>query len=670
MKNQAPAADKTNAQSLLPQSNGRSLLFTSDDSNSISAQRYDGRFEPQIEDCRLKRVPGYCVIAAAGFGAFGLVYGFVGAYFSAAVCIVATLMHWCMFSVMIRRPDTNRYFANIHLALSTIGLTLDALVSGLQTSTSIGFLCCVCLISAHQSGWRVALGWALICVSILAVLCFGCDPDAWPMLREHSLVLDFVAVGGLFLILTWMAVQSERSASDAYRVSLEKSEQLNLLAQRDQLTSLANRHRFRAELEIAKSNYQQNGGAVGLVLFDLDFFKDVNDTFGHLAGDHVLQAVADRLNRVLQPQQIVARLGGDEFAVVTQSVSLEELKQLGDNIAAAVAQPIAFGSEKIRMSSSVGLASLPEHATCIDELIGYADLAAYHAKATSGNQVELFCPQMLENRERRGLMVEKLNAALEHDELALVYQPQVNVSTGQIIGVEALLRWNPRDGSKPVSPAEFVPILESSGLIQEVGQWVLEESCARISDWRSRGLDCVVSVNVSPVQFHNPNFVQDVLGVIQNADIPPSNLDLEITEGVMLDNPNEAEIKLRALKRIGVTISVDDFGTGYSSLAYLKHLSLDRLKIDRVFIKDIPEHDDGSLASSIVSLADMLGLSVLAEGVETEQQLAFLKQVGCDDYQGYFFSKPVSARRCTQLLMDEQLKREATDRQIDKVCKL
>ena len=299
---------------------------------------------------------------------------------------------------------------------------------------------------------------------------------------------------------------------------------------------------------------------------------------------------------------------------------------------------------------------MPTHTQCIKELQVFADFALYEAKG-SETSIAIYEPVMSEQYNRQRMLIGKLPIAIEENEFSLVYQPQVDLTSGDVTGVEALLRWSYIDKQtravQHVSPVEFVPILESTGQINQVSRWVLNEACTQARKWMELGFECGMSVNVSPVQFRSPTFVREILDVLQTTELPPHLLDLEITEGVMVDRLGETREKLQQLKDAGVSISIDDFGTGYSSLAYLKHLAIDRLKIDRIFVKDIPNCDDGSIASSIVALAHSLGLAVLAEGVETDEQLRFLQQADCGSFQGYLFSKPVPAEECTKLLLEK-----------------
>lgn len=606
----------------------------------------------QIEERRLARVPSYCAICAAGWGFFGTYYFLRNATHTAMLCFPVTVGLLVICVLAIRTRSKRKIYANLNLGLNCAGLFLECLMSGLSSSSTIPFFCCMGVIAAHQSGIRAALIWATVSICLVAILHFAIDASLWPLLRQETPLDNSVAFAGCFLLVAWMAAQAEWFAT-RYFVELAHH------AQHDQLTQLANRYRFRAKLERSHATYLKKGEPVGLLVIDLDSFKEVNDTLGHIAGDTVLIKVAERLAAVVDKPHAVARIGGDEFAVVVNSASGQLLERIGLDIIDTMEEPIQVGDENVFIRASLGSASLPSDTNCIEELLAFADLAAYSAKR-SGTSFAFYTPSMTEKITRRRNLIDKFSNALDDGEFTLVYQPQSNVSTEQVVGVEALIRWNhviKKDGESPeiesISPVEFIPILESTGQINRVGRWVLEQACQQAKTWHGMGIMCRVSVNVSPVQFRSEQFVSDVVDVLRQTGIPARYLDLEITEGVMVDRLEETCSKLDALKNAGVSISVDDFGTGYSSLAYLKHLSIDQLKIDRVFIKDIPELDDGSIAESIVALAKTLGMSVLAEGVETAEQLEFLESIDCDAYQGYFLSKPVSAADCTEFLLKE-----------------
>lgn len=604
-----------------------------------------------IEQNRLNRVPTNCAISAIGWIFFGGFYVLRDTPYTAILCLTFGVIMMAVFSLIVRNPANRKFHANLHLGVTFAGLILESLTSGVFTSNTLPFFCCLGAMAAHQSGMKVAFAWTLLSALTVASFHFLLEPSHWPVFRTWNLLDAAIALGGMYFLLTAMAAQAEWLATKYFVMLHNNAKKLSHIAQHDQLTQLANRYQFREQLRRASEAYRNSGQSVGLLMLDLDSFKDVNDSLGHLAGDEVLQEVASRLKRIVPNEHTVARIGGDEFTLIVHSTSIEELDKLAREIVVSICKPYWVTERECNIGASIGAALIPAHTRCVDELQAFADLAVYASKAT-GQQITFYDPKMSEELFRKRVLVERLAQAVNENEFSLVYQPQVETSSGRITGVEALLRWESNQTDVPsVSPSEFVPILESTGQIQQAGRWVLEHACVQARDWLDMGIDCCVSVNVSPIQFQSPDFVQNVLDVLQATKIPPRCLDLEVTEGVMVDRLDETRAKLQRLKNAGVVVSVDDFGTGYSSLSYLKHLAIDRLKIDRAFVKDIPNFDDGSIASAIVSLAHSLDLQVVAEGVETEEQLQFLRDLDCESYQGYLFSRPLSADDCTELLL-------------------
>ena len=416
----------------------------------------------------------------------------------------------------------------------------------------------------------------------------------------------------------------------------EKSDELRELATTDSLTGLMNRFQFQNELaaDVKTATSQQQ---VALFLVDMDGFKEINDTLGHAKGDQVLVEVGNRLSVELGHRAHVARLGGDEFCVLFSDIEdQEKAEQIGWEIHNLLIKRYDLIDIEATLGTSVGYALSPQDAANPTEVLSFADTAMYHAKRNRLGVVR-YQSEMTDKLRANRVINERLTSALEQDEFHLAYQPLFD-GTGEMFAAEALLRWE-RDGEK-ISPAHFVPMLEASGRIVPVSKWVIQEACRQLGEWRQRGAEFVVSINVSPLQFKDDDFVGSILRPIEKYGIPPSKLELEITEGILIDNVDQAIEKLLQVKELGCRISIDDFGTGYSSLAYLRQFPLDKLKIDRAFVKDIPDADDGVIAKSIIMLADHLGLEVVAEGIETVEQLDFLKQNGCNKFQGFLFSRP------------------------------
>ena len=428
----------------------------------------------------------------------------------------------------------------------------------------------------------------------------------------------------------------------------EKAAALQKLAAFDVLTGLANRYRFQHELEHSIAHAERSSTQAALLLIDMDGFKDINDTLGHKVGDEILQMIAGRLESCATSNDIVARLGGDEFTLILNGVSGEgEARQRANSIATTISQPYCLDDKELCLNASIGVALYPQHSDHMDELLAFADTAMYEAKSQK-QPLLIYDKQMTDALVRRRQLEGELAQALVRNEFHLVYQPQYRIDGTTILGFEALVRWQ-RQG-ETVSPLEFIPVLEQTGAIHSVGEWILQEACRQAQEWVSQGHDLTISVNISPVQFRDRNFVHRVLAALDATGLDPKRLDLEVTENVFIKEVESTATTLFQLKDIGISISIDDFGTGYSSLAYLRHFPIDRLKIDRAFVKDIPRPDDGIIASTIVGLGHNLEMRVLAEGVETDEQLFFLYEELCDECQGFLLSKPLSPDNCLRLL--------------------
>lgn len=425
-------------------------------------------------------------------------------------------------------------------------------------------------------------------------------------------------------------------------------EKVQELAFFDQLTGLPNRTLMLDRLRQAMAASSRNGGHGALLFIDLDNFKMLNDTLGHDAGDLLLQQVGRRLVSCMRQGDTVARLGGDEFVVMLEDLSANsreaasQAEAVGEKILATLNHAYEFGAHRYHGTPSIGVTLFANHLETTDELLKRADLAMYQAKAEGRNTLRFFDPEMQATVTARASLELDLRKAITEQQLLLYYQPQVD-SSGRVIGAEALVRWqHPQRGM--VSPADFIPLAEESGLILPLGQWVLETACASLLAWGSKPemARLTLAVNVSARQFKLSSFVGQVLDVIERSGIRPELLKLELTESLLLENVEDIIAKMSALKARGVGFSMDDFGTGYSSLAYLKRLPLDQLKIDQAFVRDVHSNpSDAAIARTVVALGQNLGLTVIAEGVETGVQRDYLTGMGCHAYQGYFFSRPL-----------------------------
>ncbi len=415
------------------------------------------------------------------------------------------------------------------------------------------------------------------------------------------------------------------------------------LALVDGLTGLANRTSFHQSLLDALPLAERLGHSVALMMLDLDRFKHVNDGYGHPVGDALLQEVARRLLQLFRRSDIVARLGGDEFAILLTSLSDgRNVRRVAQRVVDTLARPMRLDGNDIRTGTSIGISFFPTDDTDPEELIRKADLALYKAKAGGRGSYHIYDRSLHEAVERQRTMEEDLRAALRRDELMLYYQPQVSLRDGKLIGVEALIRWqHPERGL--LLPSEFIEAAESVGLMNEVGELVMRTACAQANEWRRAGWpDLRMAVNISTRQLQTDGFVGLVQRVLTQTGLPAAWLELEITEDSIVTDADKVGTKLLTLKDGGVSLAIDDFGTGYSSLGYLKKFPVNRLKIDRSFIKDLPvSADDTAITRAIVRLGHSLGLDVLAEGVETRDQLDHLRAERCDSIQGFYCSEPL-----------------------------
>jgi diguanylate cyclase (GGDEF)-like protein len=432
---------------------------------------------------------------------------------------------------------------------------------------------------------------------------------------------------------------------------------LHYLASYDVLTGLPNRVEFHDRATQALSRAERRQESCALLLVDLDNFKMVNDSFGHAAGDVLLQSFAQRLLKVVRQEDICCRFGGDEFLVLQLGTSLAGgAGRVAERIAEMLEQGFSVGSHDIVVNASIGISLFPQDGRDVDSLVKNADTAMYKAKAGGRNHFRFFDATMnLEVTERFSLEAD-LRRALDRDELFLVFQPQVDLRTGRALGVEALLRWrHPQRGL--VEPERFIPVAESSGLIVPLGEWVLEAACRRLREWIAEGVPPVrMAVNLSARQFRSRGLVASIESMLRHYAVPARRLELDLTETTVADDHRAAARTLERLKNVGVELAVDDFGTGYSSLSHLKHYPLDRLKIDRGFVGDIG-HDpnDAAIAAAVVSLALALDLEAVAEGVETPEQLDFLRRRNCHIAQGFLISRPLEAESATLWLTENSL---------------
>ncbi len=433
-------------------------------------------------------------------------------------------------------------------------------------------------------------------------------------------------------------------------------EKLARMAHYDSLTGLPNRTLLQARLMRAIARADRGQTLLAVFFLDLDQFKEINDSLGHVVGDAVLKEIALRLESCLRATDTVARLGGDEFTLLLEDVNtLEEVTRVADKVLAAISERFEVAGHELHLSTSIGVTVYPHDHHDADTLLRNADLAMYQAKQEGRNNVQFFAQDMSVRTDKRVDLLGRLRGAIGRKELQLHYQPQVDVRNGGILGVEALLRWNdPERGLIP--PGHFIPLAEDTGLIVAIGEWVLREACRQAKDWRDAGLGSLsMAVNLSPRQFRQKNLVPMIAAILADTGLPAECLELEITESTMMQRSEEAVVSLRALHALGVQISLDDFGTGYSSLAYLHRFPVHTLKVDQSFVRDIKsDRDDAAIVSTVITLARQMGIKALAEGVETDAQLSFLRARGCDSFQGFLFCRPQPPQDIEALLGHHQ----------------
>jgi diguanylate cyclase (GGDEF)-like protein len=439
------------------------------------------------------------------------------------------------------------------------------------------------------------------------------------------------------------------------------------LAYYDHLTELPNRAYFMTRIEQEIKQAKDYNRTFAVLFMDLDNFKRVNDTLGHSVGDELLRMAARRISHSLRSSdavvravqeaddnQYIARLGGDEFTVLlTDLQDPEDALRVADRIREELSKPMKLNDHKLVITPSIGISTYPKDGKDVATLLKSADMAMYFAKRTGRNNVQFFEGSMNEKALLRMNLENELRHAIKRNEMSLHYQPQVDLATGKMTGLEALLRWNNFTlGNVP--PLDFIPIAEESGLIIPIGEWVMRTACKQAKAWQNADIGLErIAVNVSVIQFTKPNFPDIVSQILAETNLDPSVLELEITESLLMNSADNAIETLKKLKIIGVQLAIDDFGTGYSSLSYLKQFPIDRLKIDRSFIKEISQNpDDQAIATAVIAMAGSMKLQVIAEGVETTDQMQFLKNEKCDEAQGYHISRPMTAENVERFLLE------------------
>lgn len=467
----------------------------------------------------------------------------------------------------------------------------------------------------------------------------------WPIGITLLVLIPTLIIGHGFVEYVLRPV---RSLLHQYDEEIDhKNQQIDFYANHDYLTGLPNRILFKEQCRTALKQKQ----SAAILFLDLDRFKIINDMFGHSIGDDLLRAVSRRLQQHVRLGDTVSRIEGDEFALMLGNASQDEAAGVAQLLIDELSKPFTLDGNEFFVTPSIGISLYPNDATDEETLVKQADTAMYHAKEMGRNHFRFYTTEMNERMANRARLEKGLRKALERNELTVHYQPQVDITTGDITGMEALLRWQHPDLGV-VSPADFIPLAEETGMIIPIGEWVLRKACKQNQAWLEAGLPPMrMAVNLSARQFQQQNLVEVVSKVLQDTGLPPYFLDLEITESVAMFNEDYVIAKLQELKNLGIKISIDDFGTGYSSLSYLKKFPIDALKIDKSFVAEVMnDKDDAEIIATIISMARNLRVSVIAEGVENEEQLQFLRKQKCTEAQGYFFSRPMDALELQPLL--------------------
>ncbi|MGC5327658.1 putative bifunctional diguanylate cyclase/phosphodiesterase [Brevibacillus sp. SYSU BS000544] len=462
------------------------------------------------------------------------------------------------------------------------------------------------------------------------------ESKAFPILQE----------GGHVHAIVWIGREITERKLDEQKI--------NYLAYYDPLTDLPNRMAFRERLEQEITKSGNDGFAV--LFLDMDRFKLVNDALGHPKGELLLKDVGKRISESLKERDLVARISSDEFTIILSDTSVEEAKTVADTIVELFHLPFYLEGHEFFITASIGISIYPTDGTTVDDIVRNSNTAMYHAKTNGGNGYQFYAPAMNIPSIERLTLENQLRKALEREELEVYYQPQVDLATGRMMGLEALIRWNhPERGM--ISPAVFIPLAEETGLILSLGDWVLRTACSQLKAWHDADMPRMpVSVNLSPRQFLKKDLAESIHRALDESGLDPQWLELEITESVLMQNSETNIAMLRRIREMGIRISIDDFGTGYSSLGYLKRFPIDSLKIDQSFIRDmITNREDAAIATAIISLAHNLNLKVIAEGIETEEQALFLRSQRCNAMQGYLFSPPIPVKECTSILEQEKV---------------
>jgi diguanylate cyclase (GGDEF)-like protein len=550
---------------------------------------------------------------------------------------------------------TRRGHLTLATCLTLIALALMATVflwigQGLR-DTALLIFPGILVIAAIQGQVRVFLG--LLAYTFLALgAILAANLTGWHVnVVKAVTVPTFLDLSAILMGLAftfWVLASDLRGALRRLKEEnlrfLDSQDRLDFLAQHDVLTGLPNRTLGQDRLEQAMGHAQRNNACAALIVLDLDDFKAINDALGHQGGDDLLRSVAQRLKGLLRATDTVCRQGGDEFLLILSTLHhADEAAAIALKVLDGLAEPMLVQGLEVTITPSLGIALYPADGHAFDTLLQKADRAMYHAKESGRNTFRFFLDGMNAQAQEHLHLVAGLRAALEQEAFVLHYQPQYDLATGAIVGVEALIRWqHPELGLIP--PGTFIPVAERSGLIGDIGAWALREACHQAEAWRRKGLRLVMAVNLSPVQFRRDDLERTLFQALEASGLPPSALELELTESMLLDDTNQISQRLRNLRAMGVSFAIDDFGTGYSNLGYLKRFEVERLKIDQSFIRRLTENaQDEAIVGAVIQMAHGLKLGVVAEGIEDEATLARLVELGCGQGQGFLWAKALPA---------------------------
>jgi diguanylate cyclase (GGDEF)-like protein len=562
----------------------------------------------------------------------------LGVYLIAPLLLAAARRDWLP-------SDRGARLEGLALGLSMLGLTLLVMhyAEPVQPAEIVLFVLIPVVLWAAL---RFSVSGASLAIFLAALVTLGVAFASYGGISSTTLPGDVFALQASMLIMALAGLFVSAALSE-HRYS---EMQLNMLANHDPLTGLPNRSYFQDFLGHALARAQRDHSQVSLLYIDLDRFKHINDSQGHEVGDQVLRIVANRLNEELRADDFVARLGGDEFAVIlNHPPASRAASRVARKLMQALAESFKLGQRRYAIGASIGISVYPDDGLDANTLLRQADLAMYQAKQRRSG-FEYFSDELNLAAQQQLTLETGLRKALERDELALVYQPKVDLASGRVVGLEALARWLTRSGNI-IGPDQFIPVAEETGLIVPLGRWVVRVACVQWIEWRNAGLNPPpVAINLSPRQFSDARLIDDIDAILEETGMDAAYLQLEVTESAAMENPLRTFDMLDALRQRGLHVYIDDFGTGHSNLGQLKRMPIDALKIDKSFVKDVlTNSDDAEIATAIIRLAHALNLRVVAEGVETFEQVAFLRKNGCDEIQGYVVSKPVTPSKASEL---------------------